>query len=303
MVETGAITPAEYERARSEKFELKALSNKTELQGMPYFTQYVVDTLPSIISDPEALQHLRVYTSIDPDLQRIAFETVVKRLEKLDKYFPKQTKANLNASLVAIRPKTGEIVAMGGGRDYMENQFNRATSAMRQPGSVFKPFVYAAAINSPYDTASRVFTAATVLKDEKKIFTSGRDSYAPNNFGDTFSNKEVTLRDALVRSKNTIAVDVEAGKYREVMNLAHKARFFPEGRACLSFDVWNAEATPLNVANGTHLANLGDRVLPTPITRITAATEHKDGACPDKKNSYQARCRLRVDERHNEGHR
>lgn len=286
MLEAGEISPEEYERARNVKFELKALSSKKELQGMPYFSQYVVDTLPSIISDPEALQHLRVYTSIDPDLQRIAYETVVKRLEKLDKFFPKQPKGNLNASLVAMRPKTGEIVAMVGGRDYQENQFNRATSAMRQPGSVFKPFVYATAINSAYDTASRVFTAATVLKDEKKIFTSGRDSYAPNNYGDTFSNKETTLRDALVKSKNTIAVDVgmqvNVGK---VMNLAYKAGFPKVERAYPSMSLGTAEATPLNVATAyTTFANLGDRVLPTPITRITNGDgTTKMEPAPDKK--------------------
>ena len=127
-----------------------------------------------MVSDPEALQHLRVYTSIDPDLQRIAYEIVNKRLAKLDKNFPKKEAGTLNAALVAIRPKTGEIVAMVGGRDYLANQFNRATDAMRQPGSVFKPFVYAAAINSAYDSGSRQFTAASIFKDEKKTFTYGR---------------------------------------------------------------------------------------------------------------------------------
>ena len=105
-----------------------------------------------------------------PICRRIAYEVVNKRLAKLDKYFPKQPKGNLNAALVAIRPKTGEIVAMVGGRDYLDNQFNRATSAQRQPGSVFKPFVYAAAINSAYDSNSYVFTAASIVKDEKKDF-------------------------------------------------------------------------------------------------------------------------------------
>ncbi|MCA1589937.1 MAG: transglycosylase domain-containing protein, partial [Acidobacteria bacterium] len=193
MLEAGEILPEQATHARSRKVELKQVSRR-DLQGMPYFSQYVIEQLPNVVSDPEALQHLRVYTSIDPDLQRIAYETVSRRLEKLDKYFPKQPPGNLNAALVAMRPKTGEIVAMVGGRDYLQNQFNRATDAQRQPGSVFKPFVYAAAINSAYDTASRVFTPATVFKDEKKTFTFSRDSYAPNNYGDYFSNAEVTLR-------------------------------------------------------------------------------------------------------------
>jgi penicillin-binding protein 1B len=272
MLEAGEISSEQHTAARSTKLELKPVSTKKDLQGMPYFSQYVIEELPKVVSDPEALQHLRVYTSIDPDLQRMAYETVSKRLEKLDKFFPKRPKGNLNAALVAIRPKTGEIVAMVGGRDYQENQFNRATDAMRQPGSVFKPFVYAAALNSAYDTASRVFTAATVLKDEKKIFTFGSDSYAPNNYGDHFSNEEITLRDALVKSKNTITVDVGMQvNIGRVMNLAHKAGMPKVEKAYPSMALGTAEATPLQVATAyTTFANLGDRVAPMPITQVTA---------------------------------
>ncbi len=287
MLEAGEISPAQHNAARSSALELKQISSKKDLQGMPYFSQHVIDEMPKLISDPEALQHMRVYTSIDPDLQRIAYETVNKRLERIDKYFPKKPKGNLNASLVAIRPKTGEIVAMVGGRDYLDNQFNRATSAMRQPGSVFKPFVYTAAVNSAYDTASRVFTAATILKDEKKVFTFGNDSYAPNNYGDTFSNKEVTLRDALVKSKNTVTVDVGMQcNIGRVMNLAHKAGMPKVEKAWPSMALGTAEATPLQVATAyTMFANLGDRVAPMPITQITSG----DGSTvvlsqPDKKN-------------------
>lgn len=272
MAEVGEISAEQHSAARAAKLELKPMSSKKDLQGMPYFSQYVVEELPKVVSDPEALQHLRVYTSIDPDLQRMAYETVSKRLDQLDKYFPKKPKGSLNASLVAIRPKTGEIVAMVGGRDYMTNQFNRATNAMRQPGSVFKPFVYAAAVNSAYDAASRVFTAATVLKDEKKTFTFGNDSYAPNNYGDHFSNQEVTLRDALVRSKNTVTVDIGMQvNIGRVMNLANKAGLPKVEKAYPSMALGTAEATPLQVATGyTMFANLGDRVLPMPITQVTA---------------------------------
>lgn len=271
MLEAGEITERQYLEARNVKLELKQISSRSDLQGMPYFSQYVTDELPKIVNDPEAVQHLRVYTSIDPDLQRIAYETVARRLEKLDKYYPKKPKGSLNAALVAIRPKTGEIVAMVGGRDYQQNQFNRATSAMRQPGSVFKPFVYAAAINSAYEPSSRVFTAATVFKDEKKVFTFGTDSYAPNNYGDYFSNSEITLRDALVKSKNTITVDlamqINVGR---VMNLAAKAGMPKVEKAYPSMALGTAEATPLQVATAyTTFANLGDRVLPTPITKVT----------------------------------
>lgn len=271
MNQAGEITAEQLAQARQVPVELKQISNQKDLQGMPYFSQYAIEELPKIVSDPEALQHLRVYTSIDPDLQKIAYETVAKRLDGLEKHFPKKPKGQLNAALVAIRPKTGEIVAMVGGRDYLQNQFNRATDAMRQPGSVFKPFVYGAAINSAYDSGARVFTAATIFKDEKKTFTFNQDSYSPNNFGDTFSNKEMTLRDALVKSKNVITVDLgmqlNIGK---VMNFAQKAGFPKVDKAYPSMALGTAEATPLQVATAyTMYANLGDRVQPMPITQVT----------------------------------
>jgi penicillin-binding protein 1B len=285
MNEAGEISPEQLAQYRQEAIKLKQISNTKDLQGMPYFSQYAIEELPKLVADPEALQHLRVYTSIDPDLQRFAYETVAKRLNALDKHFPKKTD-QLNAALVAIRPKTGEIVAMVGGRDYLANQFNRATDAMRQPGSVFKPFVYTTAINSAYDGGSRQFTAATVFKDEKKTFTYGTESYSPNNFGDTFSEKELTLRDALVKSKNVITVDLAMQlNIGKVMNLAAKAGMSQVDKAYPSMALGTAESTPLQVATAyTTFANLGDRVLPMPITRVTGG----DGRTttlptPDKK--------------------
>jgi penicillin-binding protein 1B len=287
MAETGEISAQQLADAKPVEIELKQVSNTKDLQGMPYFSQFAIEELPKVVADTDALQRLRVYTSIDPDLQRVAYEKVAERLNKLDKYFPKKEKGTLNAALVAVRPRTGEIVAMVGGRDYLSNQFNRATDAMRQPGSVFKPFVYAAAINTAYDSSSRQFTAASILKDEKKVFTFGTETYSPNNYGDTFSNQEITLRDALVRSKNVITVDLAMSlNIGKVMTLAAKAGLPKVEKAYPSMALGTAEATPLQVATGyTMFANLGDRVLPTPITRVTAG----DGRTvtlptPDKKN-------------------
>ncbi len=271
MLEVNEVSEPQYSEAKQYKLELKHVSATRDLQGMPYFSQFAIEELPKVVSDPEAAQHLRVYTTIDPDLQKKAYEIVASRLDKLEKYFPKKPKGNLNAALVAIRPKTGEIVAMVGGRNYLENQFNRATSAQRQPGSVFKPFVYAAAINTAYDSASRILTSASIFKDEKKVFSYGTEEYAPNNYGDTFSNKEITLRDALVKSKNTITVDIgmelNIGK---VMNLAAKAGLPRVAKAYPSMALGTAEATPLQMATAyTIFPNLGDKVSPMAISRVT----------------------------------
>jgi penicillin-binding protein 1B len=291
MLEAGAINQEAFDAAKREKLTLSEVSANKDLHGMPYFSQYAVEQIPKVVNDPDALQHLRVYTTIDPDLQEAANNAVLNRLQKLDKYFSKDKKGTVQAALIAIRPKTGEIVAMVGGRDYEQNQFNRATDAMRQPGSVFKPFVYAAAINSAYDTG-RVFTAATIFKDEKKTFTFNNETYSPNNYGDVFSNQDTTLRDSLVKSKNTITVDLAMQlNIGKVMNLATRAGFPKVDRAYPSMALGTAEATPLQVATAyTVFANLGDKASPVAINRITTGdgttvaapvTERKNVLRPD----------------------
>lgn len=272
MLETGVISPAEANAAKAQPLNLQPPQKRQELVDTPYFTEYAQTDLSKIVADPEAVQHLRVYTTLDPDLQRAAHEAVNKRLEKLDKVFKNKSETSgLQAALVAIRPKTGEIVAMIGGRDYLTNQFNRATDAQRQPGSVFKPFVYATAINTAYDPTPRIMSAATIFKDEAKVFTYGNETYKPNNYGDTFSNKEITLRDALVKSKNTITVDLamqlNVGK---VMNLAAKAGLPKVPKAYPSMALGTAETTPLQMASAyTMFANLGSRTSPVSINRVT----------------------------------
>lgn len=271
MIEAKAVEEDEALNAKESKLVFRKTAAKKDLNGMPYFSQYAMQKLPEVVGDPEAVQHLRIYTTIDPDLQEIAYKTVNKRLARLEKFYKKEKRGNLNAALVAIRPKTGEIVAMVGGKNYLENQFNRATEAKRQPGSVFKPFVFAAAINTAYESNSRVITPATVYKDEKKVFTFNQDTYSPNNYGDYFSNENLTVRDALVKSKNVITVDIamelNVGK---VMNLAHKAGLPKVERAFPSMALGTAEATPLQMAEAyTTFANLGEKVSPVAIKRVT----------------------------------
>jgi penicillin-binding protein 1B len=179
----------------------------------------------------------------------------------------------LQAALVALNAQTGEVLAMVGGKDYQASQFNRATEAKRQPGSVFKPFVYAAAINTA-EYGGEVITPATLLKDEARTFTYGfGEEYKPNNYGDTFSNKNITVRDALVFSKNVVTVELaERVGFSEVARLAEKAGL-PRPQSYPSMALGVAEATPLQIASAyTMFANKGRRVAPTAIKRVTNAS-------------------------------
>src|SRR5205085_10674531 len=96
--------------------------------------------------------------------------------------------------------------------------------ALLQPGSVFKLFVYATALNTAYDPVPRVITPATMFKDEPKTFTYDNQEYSPGNMGDKYSMQPVTLRDAMVHSRNVVTVDVAMEvTIGRVMNLAAKA--------------------------------------------------------------------------------
>jgi penicillin-binding protein 1B len=272
MAETGAISGEEANQAKQTKLQVSPTKGRIDTSDAPYFADYVQSQLGDIIAGPGAAEHLRIYTTVDLDLQRAAYAAVSKQLAALDKVEAKRfAPGTLQAALVAMNAKTGEIVAMVGGRDYGKSQLNRASDALRQPGSVFKPFVYATALNTAYDPVPRVITPATTYIDEPKTFTYDNQEYSPGNFGDSYARAPVTLRDAMVHSLNVITVDVAMEvTIGRVMNLAAKAGLPKPARSYPAMALGTSEATPLQVASAyTGFATLGTRTSPIAINRIT----------------------------------
>ncbi len=272
MVEAAVITHEEAEAAKATPLQVAALKGRIDASDAPYFADFVQNQLGDMIAGSGSAEHLRIYTTVDMDLQRAAYTALTKQLAALDKIEKKRFEpGTLQAALVAMNAKTGEIVAMVGGRDYSKSQLNRATEALRQPGSSFKPFVYATALNTAYDPVPRVITAATTYMDEPKTFTFDNQEYSPGNFGETYSHQPVTLRDALVHSLNVVTVDVAMEvTIGRVMNLAGKAGLPKPPRAYPAMALGTSEATPLQVASAyTAFANLGTRATPVAISRIT----------------------------------
>jgi penicillin-binding protein 1B len=272
MAETGTISGEEASQAKQTPLQVAPTKGRIDTSDAPYFADYVQTQLGDIIAGPGAAEHLRIYTTIDLDLQRAAYAAVSKQLVALDKVEAKRfAPGTLQAALVAMNAKTGEIVAMVGGRDYGKSQLNRASEALRQPGSVFKPFVYATALNTAYDPVPRVITPATTYMDEPKTFTYDNQEYSPGNFGDTYSRAPVTLRDAMVHSLNVVTVDVAMEvTIGRVMSLAAKAGLPRPARAYPAMALGTSEATPLQVASAyTGFATLGTRTTPIAINRIT----------------------------------
>src|SRR5438128_6604012 len=249
MAETGAITDEQAKQAEGTDLILAPAKGRIDISDAPYFADYVQNQLGDLISG-EGADHLRIYTSIDMDLQRAAYTAVTKQLAALDKIEAKRVpEGTLQAALVAMNAHTGEIVAMVGGRDYSKSQLNRA-EALRQPGSVFKPFVYATALNTAYDPVPRVITPATVFKDEPKTFTYDNQEYSPGNMGDKYSMQPVTLRDAMVHSLNVVTVEVAMEvTIGRVMNLAAKAGLPRVAHAYPAMALDTSQATPLQIAS------------------------------------------------------
>jgi penicillin-binding protein 1B len=273
MAVAGVITEQQSAQAQATPLQVVSAKGRIDAADAPYFADYVQNQLGDLIADQGTAQHLRIYTSVDIELQRAAYTAVTNQLNSLDKIYSKRgvEPGTLQAALVAMNPRTGEIIAMVGGRDYAKSQLNRATDAMRQPGSVFKPFVYATALNTAYDPIPRVITPATTFEDAPKTFTFDNQEYTPGNFGDSYSNGPVTLRDALVHSLNVVtvqvAMEVSIGR---VMNLAAKAGLPKVQKAFPAMALGTSEATPLQVASAyTSFANLGTRVTPVAINRVT----------------------------------
>ena len=287
MAETGEITGDEAAKAKAQPLQVAATKGRIDISDAPYFADYVQSQLGDIIAGPGAAEHLRIYTTIDLDLQRAAYAAVTKQLAALDKIEAKRFEpGTLQAALIAMNAKTGEIVAMVGGRDYGKSQLNRVTDALRQPGSSFKPFVYATALNTAYDPVPRVITAATTYVDEPKTFTYDNQEYSPGNFGDKYSHEPVTLRDGLVHSLNVVTVDVAMEvTIGRVMNLAAKAGLPKPARAYPAMALGTSEATPLQVASAyTAFATLGTRTTPIAINRITTGTGVTIAAPTPQKN-------------------
>jgi len=287
MVEAATLTRAEADAAKGEALVVAPLKGRIDASDAPYFADYVQNQLGDIIAGPGGAEHLRIYTTVDMDLQRAAYASLTKQLAALDKVETKRfAPGTLQAALVAMNAKTGEIVAMVGGRDYSKSQLNRAAGALRQPGSVFKPFVYATALNTAYDPIPRVITPATVFIDEPKTFRYDNQEYSPGNFGETYRHAPVTLRDALVNSLNVVTVDVAMEvTIGRVMNLAAKAGLPKPSRAYPAMALGTSEATPLQVASAyTAFANLGTRTTGVSINRITTGNGVTIAAPSSQKN-------------------
>jgi penicillin-binding protein 1B len=271
MAETGDITQAEADRAKAEGLNLAPPN--VDASEAPYFVDLVHEQLVQRLGDDLSRQSLRIYTSLDPELQRVASEAVAAGMKNVDEHIlklrSKKATGPINypqVALVALNPHTGQILALVGGRNYGVSQLNHST-AQRPTGSIFKPFVYATAfaqsLNNRALPDGSTFTAVTQLNDDPQDFGLNGQSYTPGNFEHGEYPGMVTAADALAHSLNiaTIALAQQVG-YENVAALA-RASGIVNARATPSVAIGTYDATPIDMAGAyTVFANSGVHITP-----------------------------------------
>jgi 1A family penicillin-binding protein len=259
MAQTGYITRAQAKAAVRQETAVQPLP-KDKGQIAPYFVDYVRKLAEEKLGDDERLLHeggLTITTTLDMKMQRAAEQAVADQLPD---------GSELQAALVSIDPKTGYVKAMVGGRNYRENQFNRAFAATRQPGSSFKPIVYAAALER------RVITPATRFRSEPTLFyyDDYRKVYRPSNFNDRYAHEDIGLREAIRTSDNIYAVNaiMQTGP-EEVIAMARRLGIGAKLEAVPSLALGTFPVSPYEMAAAFSVfANGGTKIEPTAILKI-----------------------------------
>ncbi|HEY6967772.1 MAG TPA: PBP1A family penicillin-binding protein, partial [Candidatus Angelobacter sp.] len=287
MVQTGDITKEQGEAAKAAP--LKLAPQNFEASDAPYFVDLVREQLlPKFGEDELNGNGYRVYTTLDPGLQRAAADAVVAGLKEVDqkitqlrtrkvkvgkgKYETKVRQGPIpQVALVAIDPHTGDVLAMVGGRSYGFSQLNHAV-AKRPTGSIFKPFVYAAAMNNAITGEQPLFTPATLVDDSPTAFEYGKDVYTPNNYGGKFWG-QVPAQFALAMSLNNATVKVaEMVGYDKVANLARSAGVSSvQPTPAMALGAY--DASPMEMASAyTVFSNSGQRITPIMVKSVRDAS-------------------------------
>jgi penicillin-binding protein 1B len=244
MRRAGAIDEAAYRAALASPIDV---TKPPGLRRAPYFTDYVTSFVQKIPGLHGRLEGLKVYTTLDAEMQADAADAVTRNLEDLEKHRPRLRRVRasdqLQSAMVVLDAESGAIRAMEGGRDYSSSQFNRAGMAERQPGSAFKPIVYLTALDPERSPFSPPMTLASVLPDHPMSF----GGWTPVNYEHTYQG-QVTVVEALFESLNvpTAWVGSQLGPAR-IVQTAHQLGIGENLPAVLPISIGADETTLLEL--------------------------------------------------------
>ena len=253
----------------------------------PYFVDMVgariAEAFPGVTAQPGRVD---VFTTLDLNLQRAALDAVRNGLTNIDQLLARRKrKEQAQVALISVDPRTGEILAMVGGRSYNQSQYNRAIDARRQPGSVFKPFVYLAAFERAADEGRTDLTPASLTLDEPTTFSFDDQVWEPQNY-DAYDG-EITWRRALAMSRNLATIHVgETIGFDQVASVWRRVGVGTPPRALPAITLGVFELTPLEVAQAYTIFVNNGQVRPlTSINRIETADQQLRPKAPELKRA------------------
>lgn len=259
MFNMGHITKEEMENAYNEELSFYGKKSSNFIVSSLYYKDAVMDELNSIDEIPKSLIEtggLKVYTYLNSDAQRNLENIISEEMENT---------GELEVGAMIRSPKNGAIVALIGGTNYNETEYNRVTKAKRQVGSTFKPILY-------YSALENGMTATSTFVSEKTTFSLGEDeSYSPSNFADKYANKSITMADALVLSDNIFAVKTHLFLGTDnLKNTAKRMGIKTSLPSNASLALGTSEINMVDYSNAFQtLANYGIRNNPVYIKKVT----------------------------------
>ena len=268
MFDLRMITQREYEEASAAPLGLTRFPKTS--RSAPFFVDLVLKQLRETYPETQLkTEGLRIFTTLDTIMQRSAEESLDNGIANLSKKYRhiRTSKTPLEGVVLTIQPGTGYVKALVGGRNYSKTQFNRAIQARRQPGSLFKPFVYVTGMDPA--RGAQVLTASTVLDDSPISVQAGSAVWKPQNYDNRFHGR-VTVREALAHSYNIPAVRaaIDAGVpnvIRTAANIGVESKLQPYPSVSLG----SFEVTPLEIAYAYSVfANLGVKAEPVTILAV-----------------------------------
>jgi penicillin-binding protein 1B len=269
MAEAGFIS--DEAATRISRDPVQVVQRALEAQA-PYFVDYVGQTLaeqyPSLAGATSALD---VYTTLDIHLQRIAQDVLRQGITRVDEILARRKRQRqAQVALIAVDPRTGDVLALVGGRSYNQSQYNRAVVAQRQPGSVFKPFVYLAAFERAAAEGRADITPATLVVDEPTMFEYD-EGWNPSNYEDEYDG-EITFRRALAMSRNIATIHAaELAGFDSVARLWKSIGVGTQPHAYPAITLGVFEAAPVDIATAFTLFPNGGEIRPLRVlTRIVS---------------------------------
>jgi penicillin-binding protein 1B len=290
MVDAEYVEPEVADRASHEP--LTVVQRALEAEA-PYFVDFVGQTLteryPGLTTT--TTEAVDVYTTLDLHLQRLAQDAVRDGLVHVDELLPKRKRGKAEAALIAVDPRNGEILAFVGGRSYNQSQYDRAIVSRRQPGSVFKPFVYLTAFEQAVKTGRADVTPASITNDEQETFEFDDQVWTPENYEQEYDGP-ITFRRALAHSRNLGTIHVaQAAGYDNVAALWKKLGVGNAPKPYPSIALGVFEATPYEIATAYTLFPNGGSI--RPLKEILQVT--RGGLDVTKKQAGELRPVARAD--------